>query len=487
MKVLLVNPQPKNYFKSPTCPLGILSIATYLNQRNHIVRIVDGAVEKYYKKTIVEFKPDVVGVSVISNKAIKDAITVSEAAHAENIPVVWGGALASTIPEVILKHGCIDYVIIGEGEITWAKLLEALEKKIALNTVDGLAYTEGIEIVVNKDRAFANLADLPILDWSLVNPSDYFQSLFSAKKMLYLYSGKGCPEQCTFCFNKGFNKCVYRKRPFEYCIEEIKYLVKNTGMDGVHFADELWCRNKKEMTENCEQIDNAGVSFVWGCNARIGIYKKEDFEVMFRSGCRWMFFGVESGSEKIQTEIKKRISLGKVEETIKNCSDAGIVAITSFIIGFPDETPEQIKETITLAKKIPEAMYDFNFYTPLPGSEMCGNLIASGRYKLPETLEELSRIIPTEKMQTNFSLIPVKELKVIRAYFMWSSFARKTISADSGKYSFTKKTVTNALKGLLGHGVRNFISSFFLDAQTFLGIVFSLVFNPGIRKKYGLY
>lgn len=487
MKVLLVNPRPKQYFKSATCPLGILSIATYLNKRNHTVRIVDGAVDKNYKEMMTEFKPDIVGVSVMSYKAIGDAITVSQAAHAENIPVVWGGTLASIIPETVLKHGCVDYVIIGEGEITLEMLLEALEKKTAFSDVDGLAYTEGKEIIINNDRAFADLADFPALDWSLVNPSDYFQSLFSAKKMLYLYSGKGCPEQCTFCFNKGFNKCVYRKRPFEYCIKEIKYLVEKTGMDGVHFADELWCRNKKEMTENCEQINNAKVNFVWGCNARIGIYKKEDFEYMFSSGCRWMFFGVESGSEKIQTEIKKRISLGKVEETINNCTDAGIVAITSFIIGFPNETPEQIIETIALAKKIPSAMYDFNFYTPLPGSEICDNLIASGRYKLPETLEDYSKIIPTEKMQTNFSKIPVKELKVIRAYFMWSSFARKTSPADSGKYSFTKKTVANALKGLLGHGLKNFISSFILDTQTFLGIVFNLVFNPGIRKKYGLY
>lgn len=488
MKVLLVNPKPKHFFKSVTCPLGILSIATYLNERNHEVKIIDNAVKKIsYLKTINDFKPDIVGVSVISHKSIEDAIKVSEAAQAMNIPVAWGGALASIIPEIILKHGCVNYVIIGEGEITWHMLLDALSKKAALNNIDGLAYMQNQTIQINKERAFADLADFPVLDWSLVNPADYFQELLMAKKMMYLYSAKGCPGQCTFCFNKGFNKCEYRKRPFEYCIQEIKYLVENTELDGVHFADELWCRNKKEMADNCSLLMNNNFNISWGCNARIGIYKKEDFETMYRAGCRWMFFGVESGSQKIQTEIKKGISLGKVEETINNCVDSGISAVTSFVIGFPDETQEDIKATIALAKRIPKAMYDFNLYFPIIGSEMCDKLVAEGKYKIPQTLEEFEKVLPTEKLQINFSQIPTKELKVIRAYFMWSSFTRKNTSADSKHYAFMKKAVTDAVKGLRRYGLNDFVISFIYDAQTFLGIVFSLLFHFKIRKKYGLY
>jgi len=378
-------------------------------------------------------------------------------------------------------------VIIGEGEITWVELLDVLEKKTALNSVNGLAYIDDKTIRINKDRAFADLANFPVLDWGLVNPPDYFQSLFSAKNMLYLYSGKGCPEQCTFCFNKGFNKCEYRKRPFEYCIKEIKFLIENTGLDGVHFADELWCRNKKEMIDNCDQLINNGFNIFWGCNARIGTFKKEDFEYMFRAGCRWMFFGVESGSEKIQKDIKKRILLDQVEETVNNCADAGITAITSFIIGFPDETPDDIKETIALAKKIPKAMYDFNLYFPISGSEMCDKLIIEGTYKLPETLEAFANLVPTERINNNFSKIPARDLMVIRAYFMWASFTRKNTSPDSTHYEFTKKAVSDALNGLLGHGIKGFVISLIYDAKTFLEIVFSLMFNPVIRKKYGLY
>jgi anaerobic magnesium-protoporphyrin IX monomethyl ester cyclase len=487
MRVLLVNPKPQKYYKSSTCPLGLLSIAAYLNQRNHSVEIADSAVKNTgYKKKIKEYKPDIVGVSVISYKSITDAIKVSQTARAENIPVVWGGPLASIIPETVLAHGCVDYVIIGEGEITFEILLEALTGKTSLDQIDGLAYVEQGKIRINKDRAFADLAEFPIIDWSLVNPSDYFQSLFSVKKMLYLYSAKGCPGRCTFCFNKSFNKCVYRKRPFEYCIEEIKYLTANSGLDGVHFADELWCRNKKEMVENCEKLMNTGLSVLWGCNARIGTYEKEDYEYLFRAGCRWIFFGVESGSEAIQDEIEKGISLAKVEETINSCAAAGIVPVTSFIIGFPDETAEQINETIALAKKIPSAMYDFNFYFPLTGSEMCDKLVEQGRYIIPDTLEEFSKLIPTEKMQINFSKIPTRELKVIRAFFMWSSLTRRDSAPHSGKRLFMKKAVADAVKGLFGRGIKNFAGSFIYDAQTFFSMVATLAFHPRIRRRFGL-
>lgn len=488
MKVLLINPNPKHYYKSSTCPLGLLAIATYLNQRRHEVKIVDSVVQRvHYKSVIKSFQPDVVGISVISYKSIADAIIASKVARAAKIPVVWGGPLASIIPETVLSHGCVDYVVIGEGEVTFEKLLESLAGKTPLSDIDGLAYRKENEICINKDRAFADLADFPVSDWNLVDPAVYFQQLFSAEKMLYIYSGKGCPGQCSFCFNKGFNKCVYRKRPFEYCVEEIAYLTANWGMNGVHFADELWCRNRDEMIRNCDMLSDAEFSVYWGCNARIGTYEKEDFEYMYRAGCRWIFFGVESGSDAIQETIKKGIDLRRVEETVNHCADAGIVPVTSFIIGFPDETPEQLKATVALAKRIPRAMYDFNFFFPLTGSEMCDALIEQGRYSLPKTLEEYSRLIPTETMQFNFSAVPTKELKVVRAFFMWSSFTRKGDTSASLRQSFAKKVFADVLKGLFGRGIKNFFSVFAVDVKTFSDIVFSLLLHPGIRKKYGLY
>ncbi|MGI6249256.1 MAG: B12-binding domain-containing radical SAM protein [Acutalibacteraceae bacterium] len=485
----MINPKVKKYYKSVTSPLGILAIATYLKTKGYNVKIIDACLRRFnYRDVIADYKPDVVGISLMSPKSITDAMKISEIARSCNLPVIWGGALASLIPKIILEENMGDYVVIGEGEVTFDELLCCLRKGTEPEEVKGLAYKSGGEVRVNNDRAFADLKDFPVLDWSLVNPSDYFQSMLMAEKMLYLYSGKGCPGRCTFCFNRDYNKCVYRKRPMEYCVEEIKRLVTVDGADGIHFADELWGRNKEEINDNCLKLRGSGVEFFWGCNLRIGICDSDDFRTMYEAGCRWIFFGVESGSEVMQRKIKKGIRLDRVEETIKSCSAAGIVPITSFIVGFPGETREDIKKTVDLAEKIPMAMYDFNFFFPLPGTEMAEELVEQGKLKYPKTLKAFSKFIQTEKLQFNFSNIPKKEIKVIRAYFMWSSLTKKvTLSGSKPKgNSFFNKAVKDAFKGLKGLGIKDSILLFIYDAWIFADILSSLLFYPGTRKKYGL-
>lgn len=488
MKVLLVQPRPKYYYKATTSPLGLLSIATYLKEKKHTVKIVDRIVNSAdYVKTLNEFNPDIVGVSVISQKSISDALHVSLEAQQRKTPVVWGGALASVVPEVVLKHDSINYVIISEGEKTWNELLDSLENKTALDTIDGLAYMEDGVVHINKERAFADLVNFPPIDWSLVDPTAYLQSYFSTNRMINLYSSKGCPWQCAFCFNNGsINRCEYRKRPFQSYLEEIRYLVDTVEIDGVHFVDELWCRNNKEMVEKCDLLINSGIKILWGCSARIETFCKEDYEYLFRAGCRWIFFGIESGSKRMQREINKNIPLDIVTESISNCVASGITAITSFIIGFPGETIEDVKQTVDLAKKISMAMYDFSLYFPVPGSDLCKKLVAEGKYTLPNNLEECGKILPTDRLVENFSNIPTRDLKVIRAFFMWSSFTRKGNFSGTEASSFTKKAVKDAIKGMFGLGVKSFLVSFYVNVKTFLDIFFSLVLHPKIRRKYGL-
>jgi len=101
--------------------------------------------------------------------------------------------------------------------------------------------------------------------FSVIDVPKYFQSSYGCKKMLYLYSAKGCPFSCVFCYNKDFHRCVYRKRPIDALLREISFLVKEYGMDGVYFADELWCKNVREMHEMCDALKSLQLDFVWGC------------------------------------------------------------------------------------------------------------------------------------------------------------------------------------------------------------------------------
>ncbi len=304
--------------------------------------------------------------------------------------------------------------------------------------------------------------------------------------MLYLYAAKGCPHNCAFCYNKDFHKCTYRKRPMEAVLREIKYLVENHGMDGVYFADELWCRNVKEMHDTCDSLKSLGLDFVWGGQTRIGLFNEEDFRYMYDAGCRWIFFGVESGSKRILTAMNKHIAYDKIEKTFSDCRNAGIVAIGSFIIGFPGETPEDAKETVRLIKRLNTSLINLNCFIVVPCSDIYYKLIEDGKYSPITDLRDIAENDPMRNLAYNFSEIPGKEMKVIQASIMWNSFLSNNVSANGKRTSFTKKVITDALKSIKGGNLKSFIHSMWSAAMEFLHIFFYAHAYPNIQKKYEL-
>ena len=489
MNVLLVNPRTDMSNRAVTLPLGLISIASYLSAHGHRVRLYDRSVENI---SIAELKrsftPDIVGVSLISYKSLKDALGVSEYYKARGVPVVWGGPTASVLPEAVFRNACVDAVSIGEGEQTWLELVEAVERgETDYSAIAGLAL-RGPDggTVFTPERPFMDLAVLPDIDWSFVDVEKYYQSSYGCKKMLYLYSAKGCPFSCVFCYNKEFHRCTYRKRPIAPLLREIEYLVKEHGMDGVYFADELWCRNVREMHELCDALSSLQLDFVWGCQTRIGIFEQEDFEYMFRAGCRWVFFGVESGSKRVLELMNKRLNYNKVAPTFSACKKAGIVAIGSFIAGFPGETEDDLRQTVALIERLDTTLINLNFFIVMPGSEIYRRLVAEGRY--PE-ITDLHRLEEEDFMlllDRNYSEIPARELRVVQSWYMWRSFSSNHVQVGDKKTSFTKKVIADALRSVSGGGFKDFFLSSWYAAKEFLLIAFYAHAYPGIKKKYGI-
>lgn len=489
MNVLFVNPKTEGYSRSVTTPLGLLSIASFLETNGFGVRLYDRTVEKVpLEKVLADVSPDMAGISLVSYLSIKDALAVSEQIKALGIPVIWGGPLASELPEAVLKNGCVDAVSLGEGEVTWLELADSVKDgRSGFGHIAGLALRgpDGA-CVRTPEREFIDLGELPDVDWSLVNVERYFQSSYGCKKMLYLYSAKGCPHNCAFCYNKDFHRCTYRKRPMDAVLREIRYLVQRHGMDGVYFADELWCRNVKEMHETCDSLRSLGLDFVWGGQTRIGLFKQEDFRYMYDAGCRWIFFGVESGSKRVLAEMNKHIAYDKIEQTFADCRKAGIVAIGSFIIGFPGETPEDAKETVDLINRLDTTLINLNYFIVVPGADIYYKLIEEGKYKPITDLKEVAERDPMKDLDYNYSSIPPLDIKVIQSRFMWRSFLSNNIKVDGKRNSFTKKVITDALKSVKNGTLKAFILSTWSAGTEFLRIFRYAHFYPGIRKKYGM-
>lgn len=296
LKVLLVIPANLLIAKSGSCPLGVLSIASYLKDKGHIVKIIDRSFRKDdMEKHIKSFSPDVVGVSVISALASRDAIEVSKIVKKHKITVVWGGYIASVLPELCFKEGCVDFIVIGEGEITFSELLDAIEKGKSFYNVDGLAFVDRIGLHINKEREVADLSSFPCIDWSLLDIKKYVQPYILCNKMLYIYSSKGCPAKCTFCLNSKLHRSSHRTRSPEHVVNDIEYLIKNYSIDGVYFGDEFWHPKNEDRQKFFDLISERKLDFVWGCQTRLGTYNNDDLQQMYDAGCRWILFGIESG------------------------------------------------------------------------------------------------------------------------------------------------------------------------------------------------
>lgn len=491
MRVLLINPAPQFYSgtASASAPLGLLSIATYLNKNGHTAAIYDRTIKHIsLKKELNRFSPDIIGISLISFKPIKDALEIAAECNKRGLPIVWGGQMSSLLVDTVLDTGTADYISIGEGEATWLDLLNTLSTGGDAHKVAGLAFRENGETVYTAQREFMDLSTLPIIDWSLVDPEEYFQATFGCKKMMYICSSRGCFGNCTFCINETFNRCTYRRRPVKDVTDEIEYLVRKHSLDGVYFAAELFCKHKKEVYELCEERRRRGLTYVWGCQTRIGIFSEEDFQYMYDNGCRWMFFGVESGSEEVLRSIRKSINLELVRPTSEACAKAGITSIFSFIVGHVDETEEDLRKTVSLALSLKNAMYSFSCLAPCPGSQMLVDVERDRNYVPPKRLIDYTKVKYIDRPEPNFSKLPAKDITVVRDWFQWQSFIsppKKTKEEESQLFAF--KVLADTLRTAFSNGPIGFVRYSVSAAAKGISTFVNAYFYPEIRKRYGLY
>ncbi len=489
MKILFIVSDTGYYRSGLSNPLGVLSIATYLKKNGYDVKLYDRNVDKIkLVKLMKAYKPDLVGISVVSSRGLKDAIKVSKAVKKFEKLVIWGGQMPTMQTELCFDCKYIDYIMMGEGELTWLEFAQKIENSLSPNMIDGIAYKKDGKIVYTKCREFADLKDLPLIDWTIVNPQIYYQK-YIYDNLLYLFSSKGCPFNCAFCGNLGYHRCTHRRRPTDITLDEIENLVLNYNLNAVYFTDELWCAKKEDAYEFCRKVKERDLKFFWGCDSRADQYNKEDLQVMYDAGCRWLLFGGESGSEIMLKRINKGIKSTGVEQAVKNCKEIGIAPIVTLVVGLPGETEEEVMETIKLGMRLPTKFVLVFHYFPTPGSDMERELVQKGLYHPPKTIKEIGNAVAMETLENNFSNISSKELRVIRCFFLWAAFTQKGSFDPQNKksFAFAKDTINDFLNVITKRGFVYFVTGMFSAAKEFLTIFWYVTAYPKVRKKYGLY
>lgn len=487
MKALFINPSVGYYTRALSNPLGLISIATYVKKNGHEVLFEDRCIKKSnIAKVIDSYKPDIIGITLMSSRGIKDAIKVSQVAKKKGVTVVWGGQMPSMQIEEVLASEFVDYISYGEGEYTWLEMMDALRDGKSFDDIKGLAYKKNGKIVITPCREFINLRDLPVSDFTIVDMDKYMQPYLGCKRMVYLYSSKGCPCRCAFCSNQNFHKSIHRKRPNEYVISEVKHLIDNYDLDGVYFSDELWCVKKSDLIDFCQKVHEAKVDFHWGIELRIGMFDEEEYQMLYDAGCRWIFFGVESGSPEMQKIINKNINYDKIAPTFEILNRIGITTIASFIVGFPGETVEQLRDTVKLLNTIKANLTPVYHFTPLPGTPLYDQVVANGTYIPPKRLQDFGKVVATEHVGQNLSAVPDVDLKVIRSWYHWQSFSNKDALQEHKSFEFAKETILNGLHSISLKGPISFFVDGFKALYEFLYVFWYAHAYKKIIKKYRL-
>ena len=491
MRVMLINPGLPVYLRMPSVPLGLISIGSYLRAHGDEVILVERSVQTCdIKKEVEKFKPQVVGISCMSYLSSLDAKKITKIIHEiSDAPVIWGGQAPSSLPEMYLRDGKPDYLSLGEGEITIYEFVRAVENGGDMSQIEGLAFLDKDgNYIQTPDRPVADLTTFPEMDWSFVEPQKYFSSFFHCTKMLYVHSSKGCPAACTFCANKQFHQGRNRCRDPKHVMHDLEYLVGKCGANGIYFSDEQFMPNRKIRNELLAMILESDLKFVWGCQMRLGVLKEEDIDYMYQAGCRWILFGIETGSQEMIKKIKKGTDLRLAKPTIDYCEKIGMTVQATFIIGYPDETVEQMQQTIDLALSLPASLPVLNILTPLPNSEIYFHqLEVDPNFHEPKTIKEISKqeAMLTDTARVNLSKIPTKDLYVVHHYFQWKDFiGRDSVNNDS--FGIVKKMARDTFNRMFKHGLRGFVFGTYRSIRQFSTVWFFSHCFPKTMKKYGL-
>jgi radical SAM superfamily enzyme YgiQ (UPF0313 family) len=318
-----------------------------------------------------KIKPDVIILEISTPSLEFDLETAKDIKKNLNtFTAVCGPHATYFHRELIRDHSFIDACIRGEFEYTIKDLCLALEQKNPLNKILGLTFRENNKIIINKDRPLIkDLDELPPPDREDFKIENYQQAFYCGKKTALIVSSKGCPYRCSFCLWPGtIGGHEFRARSAKNVVDEIEDLIKNKKIDSVFFDDDLFALNKERVKDICKEFLKRKIEIPWLCMGRVNTMDEDTLKIMKEAGCTQVFYGFESGSEKILKSISKGITKEQMIKAVKLTQKAGLVASGSFIFGLPLEDKKTAKETIHFAKRLGADFVQFALAAPFPGT-----------------------------------------------------------------------------------------------------------------------
>ena len=400
-------------------PLGLLYLAAYMRDRFPLeIVVIDQYLEEITAeqllKKIVDFEPDIVGLSYATNGAhLVPDLTKSLRAALPDVFIAVGGPHITAAGEEALVGTSVDVGVRGEGELMFEKVLQAHFEGESMANIPGLIWRNSEdEVIVNVGSMplIEDIDTLPLPAWDLLDIKRYWTRpsmvQVPGRKYFSLYSSRGCPYNCFYC-HKTFGR-TYRTHSPERVVEEIRYFKKQYQYDEIEFRDDCFNVNKQRMLDYSEILlkEVGPVRTAYFMGLRLDTLDDEVIEALTQAGMYFVGIPLESGVPRIQKLMGKEIQIPRFMSIMESFVKRHIFTNGHMMFGFPSETLEEMEESFCVAKDSLLHVAAFFVVTPFPNTQLYQYVKETMPEKLSHVSYDTTDLFDTSN---NISGVPTKD------------------------------------------------------------------------------
>lgn len=383
-RLLLI--RPNSSIEATPPPLGLMYVASYLREEEdgYDIKILDARIKNLsfdeIKKYIKDYYPQYIGITGlhVDSPQLHRIARLSKGIN-KDCKVIIGGPYPTGDYKRALKDTSIDFCVIGEGEVTFAGLMRALQHRLNLEEVKGVAFNRNGEVVyAGSQKLIEDLDVIPFPAWDLIELDEYFYGkrrslenpVQTHKRAVSIFSSRGCPYGCIYCHHIFGKK--FRARSPQNVILEIKHLIRVYNIKEIEFLDDTFNFDKERAKKICDLIvhENINLPICFSNGMQTDCMDEELIVKLKQAGTYRINYGIESAAPRIQKIMGKGLNLPHAKNIIEETVRRKILCGAFFMLGFPSETEEEVQKTIDFAVKSKLHTAVFAIATPFPGTKL---------------------------------------------------------------------------------------------------------------------
>ncbi len=430
-------------------PIGLMYVASALEKAGFTVQMLDNYLmnkpAQEFEQLIANLNPLMVGItcgSATFARCVETAEIIKKTKP--ECTVVVGGWHASYLPETLLAHPAIDYVVMGEGERAITQLAKALvnDDLTQASAVPGVACRGNSGTILNPSVFIENMDEIPYPARHLLPLEQYDRTIefLDAKPADVMSISRGCVFNCGFCETRKLWGNICRGFSPQRVIGEIEDLMSRFGTKGIYFINDNFTLRKEKTKELCNLMIEKKLNLEWVCDTRIDLVDDELLSLMSKAGCKVIWFGVESGSEKVLQRIGRNTKPEQVKNAFKLCKKHGIKTACSFMLGLPDETLADMELSLKFAKKLDPDYCMFNIFIAYPDSKLYNEMLQSGKYT---KLDDYLLSVKTDEF--DFESLKAVQWRFFKSFHMAPRQIIKRAKRE-GVLTFAKRRLTGGVR-----------------------------------------